>query len=872
MGDTAAKVDSDKKGFRPGEALFRTALPTGCPVGGSEAECRRVLSSGGVCISRPYTLGKNIAGTEDLVVPGMAPGEEVIAVRKGRHGSLAAAAAAAAKDLCMRYGQSDVAEYAAWKTADGGIRESMCASRWVEPGSAGGPRLFCDNLNVSTTKGRDDVGKGTVYQFLKPFGLKPHGRGTVDAGVPMDDFFSVSYCASAKASSQQEWKIMLADVAMNVVWLLLAILDFAKDHRGSDVSDFGTEMRGIMAAHPAVILARGLTFLMLLNAAAKAQELYLVNYDLAFDLSGCQNSDVVKEVGPAMFPGLEVSEAAPGKLTSGLNCVYFCTIDEDDAAARMKIYNKGVETIQQGGSVRSKDVSDKSGYLLNPSTRRLTDVFHDPRYFMHGVTRIEFTIECSSSIGAVKRLVKKYTAILSAPGALVSCSMHEMIKSMGMFVRRSVVVFYPHISEAKAAMWANRSDIEVSESEDPEKRHSDFRKQLIDTPEAFLMRYHNSRTGKVNGLTIRGHCATRSGRSKSAWAMTAEALGWASTCKNDSFLFICVAGDTGGEEGGVSGLADMSNMYFRMLVVKRTGDPSVTRTCLPWHCNFKNDNHKNRVTDWATIGVRVDEQENLRYALCGRDTVPTFDSMGRIDIEVSGVSEEADEWSVAGSEERAAVTGIECQTYKLEDHSGALGVRVAWSDYKICLVGKSNTEKLRFKVCGDWFWVPVGALGRQLIEYLKGLDSGGHKTICEVWMDEGDGFHWRPRGGGGVGGSKVIGKCNAAKALPVKETPYVILGAGLEWTGRKSSLYLRVEEGQFYAPQSIREKVLTRVNEKGGDEGVNEFLTGKLIKHTASCFKKPRGVANREELFAIVDDSGVVVASNIYDGQKRQCR
>lgn len=869
MGDTAAQMDSDKRGFRPGEALYRAAAPKGCPAGGSDAELLRVLSSGGACIGRPYTLGKNIAETEDLVVPGMAPGEKLISVRKGQHGSLAAACAAASKDLCMRFGGSDVAEYAAWKTADGsGVRERLCA--WVEPGSVGGPRLFCDNLNVSTTKGRDDVGKGTVYQFMRLCGLKPHGRGTADAGDSMDDCFSVSPCVSARASSQQEWKIMLADVPMDVVWLLLALLGFAEDHRGSEVLDFGAEMRGIMAAHQAVVLGRGLTFLALLNAAAKAQELYLVNYDLAFDVSGCQNSDVVKEVGPAMFPGLRVLEAAPGKRSSGINCVYFATVDEDGVSAKFKIYNKGVETAQQGGSVRSKDVCDKSGYLLNPSTKRLTDIFHNPSYHEHGVTRIEFTIECMSSVRAVERLVEKYSAILSAPGALVSCSMHDMIESMGKLVGQSVAVYFPRISEAKTAMWDARADIEASESEDLQKRRSDLRKQLVDTPEAFFMRYHNSQTGKVNGLTIYSQYSARSRRGKSAWALTAMALGWASSCKNDPLLFVCVAGDTGGNEGGVSGLADMSNMYFRMIGVERTGGRLAT--CLPWHCSFKNDNHKNRTTDWTRIGVKADEQTNLRLAVLDRDTDPKFETMGSIDVKLSGVPVDSDVWSAASSEERAMVTGIECQTYKLEDHSGVLSEWVAWSAYKICQVGKSNTEKLRFKVCGDWFWVPVGALGRQLIEHLRGSDSGEPKTVCEVWMDEGDAFHWRPAGDDGVGGSKVIGRCYAAKALPVKETPYAILGAGLEWTGRKSSLYLHVEEGRFYAPQSIREKVVALVDQEGGGEGVNEFLTGKLIKHTASCFKKPRGAANCEELFAIVDDSGVVVASNIYDGLKRRRR
>jgi hypothetical protein len=573
-----------------------------------------------------------------------------------------------------------------------------------------------------------------------------------------------------------------------------------------------------------------------------------------------------------MFPGLKVLEAVHGKLSSGINCVYFDVINEDGVVARFKIYNKGVETIQQGGCVRSKDVSDKSAYLLSPSTTRLTDVFHDPSYFNHGVTRIEFTIERMSSVRAVKRLVKKYTAILSAPGALVSCSMHEMIESMGKFVGRSVAVYYPQISEAKAAMWADRANIEVSESEDLQMRHSDFRKQLIDTPEAFFTRYHNSRTGKVNGLSIRGHFATRSCRSKSALAMMVEALGWASSCKNDPLLFICVAGDTEGGEGGVSGGGDMSHMYFRKVHMTRTGGSLVT--CLPWHCDFQSGGHKNHTTDWERIGVQVNKQENLRFVVHGRGVVPTFESMGRIDVEVSGVPDGTDDLSVAGSEERAAVTGIECMTYKLEDHNGALSAWVAWSDYKICLVGKSSTEKLRFKVCGDWFWVPVGVLGRQLIEHLKGLDLGVHKAVCEVCMDEGDIFHWRPSGDSGVGRGKVIGKCNAAKALPVKETPYAILGAGLEWTGRINSLYLWVEEGRFYAPQSIRDQVLDQVNEKGrgGGERVSEFLAGKLIKHTASCFKKPRGAANSEELFAIVDDSGAVVASNIYDGRKRQRR
>jgi hypothetical protein len=852
-------VKCDGRGFLPSDQLYRSCIRVrGCPEGGSAAECERVVSIGGDYISRECSLGKNVEGTQELVVPAMAAGEKLIAVPRGRHESVGSAASASAKELCMTHGRNDVAGCAAWKRADGSFwpdhYNDECALR-----------VFCDNVVIETPCVAGIDGKSDIFAFMRLAGLRTQVRtkedlvGSEDA-ERMSGLFSISKCGVVRG--RERWKVMIADVPLHTVKLLVSLLGFAELHRVSQVCDFQEELRVLMSECSDAVTVRGLTMVALLHAAEVAQRLFLLDVDLAVDSSGTLNSDALKAAPMIRSGGHEVLETT----ASGLNCVYLKGFVEDGVNVKLKVYNKTMETMQQG-RVRSTEPADKCGYLLNPSTKRLSDLSWDSDYYDNGMTRLELTLSrvCSADgfpdFDWLVGLCEAWRRVLAEPGVLVSCSVHDQIKHMGTFVGRSVVVYFPHVSEAKCNHWEEQHKCVNG------KARKQLKKQIREVPDGFLLRWHNSLTGKFNGYPIHGNFTGRGVKGEMAWELTSKALAWGSSCGKDPVLFICVAGDLQSE---------LSSMFFRMIGINRSGGP--LSTYLPWHCCYRRDNFKNHLVDFERVGVCANEQDNLRFKVVGRVVKPSFLTMGTLDISLSGeLATEADVWTIVDSEERAVVTGVPRQYHQVSDHNGALSAWKAWTSYKICCVGKDKTKKIRFQVGSDWFWAPngirgLGAASKQLIEHLEGL--GSPATVCEVLMDSGNNFRWRE--GVVASGSKVVGRCHSARALPVDEKPYAILGSGLQREGRKTMMYVWVEAGRFYIPQSIREQVFAALSIKAtdgcSDEAINSFLKGKLILHAAARFERVLGLPNCEELLVIVDDSGVVVASNIYDGQKRQCR
>ena len=71
----------------------------GCPQGGTYAEKQRVMHAGGDFIDRMTTLGKNLKGDKDLVVPPVVSSNEIIVIKHGKGMSAEAIFEDSAKQL-----------------------------------------------------------------------------------------------------------------------------------------------------------------------------------------------------------------------------------------------------------------------------------------------------------------------------------------------------------------------------------------------------------------------------------------------------------------------------------------------------------------------------------------------------------------------------------------------------------------------------------------------------------------------------------------------------------------------------------------------------------------------------------------------------
>ena len=847
-GSSVGKNSMDRGGFCPGDPLYHWgSRASECPRGGSAGEYERVVAGGGAFISQETSLGKNVEGTRELLVPPMGPGERLIVTAGGQAQSMGARLLASAKTINARYGGNDVGGCCFWKRADGSLRPTYVMVG-LEDRLEG--KIFSDNMVLETLK-RPGVkaGRAAVYGLMTSLGFKGYAPvkedrcGNEDPAAMSDLFAAAKLCV---VGERIRWKLMLSNVPLHRVALVYAILRFAWSHRSSSVYSFVDEMRCLMAAHlPAVgRLDEG----KLLDAAKWAQQLFWINIDFTIDRPGTLNADALKVAPMIRSAGLEVDPRTDG----GLNCVYFKK-DKDEGVARgLKVYNKPAETMQQGKSVRSRDPADKCGYLLNPSTRGLAAVFRNASYYSNGVTRLEVTLgggnsdeEFPARFEALMDLMLKVIPLLWEPGVLVSCSFHDHIAHMETYVGRTTCVYYPSVAEEKALRW--REEYKAADNF-ARKR---LRKQLNKVPDGFVCRWWNSLTGKVNGYVIHSNFAVQGHSPKAGWDVWVRVVAWASSCGSQPSLFI-----------GAAIRSDLCGVYYRKLDVTRTG-PSLWMI-LCWDCGFKIGNFKNHVTDWGRVGVQPDLLNNLRMQLVDPSVKPSFGTMGGMDISVSVSPSSEDSWFVSDIEKMAVVTGVSRRVYEVKDHNESLGTWTACRRHKVL-----GDSKLEFEVGGDRFYAPSGGASKKLIKHLEDFPG----STFEVVVDPGRNFRWRVSGV--ASGSKALVKCRAARELPVEALSYGILGAGLESVGRKSSLYVSVVSGgTFFLPQSIREQVFAELNLKETDpfcdEAVDSFLKTKLVLHAARRSGRVRGQTNGEEFLSIVDSSGAVVMTNVDDGWKRQ--
>ena len=893
---------SDIRGFARSSPLCRQPnAHKGCPDGGSEAEYLRVIASGGKFINQIGILGKNVKGEENLTVLPMASGERLISVNPGRCASTSAAVIGVAKELSMMHGGHDVAKFAAWQADDGTVLPPISEKLIADCPMA--HSLFCDNVTVYSLKHKpeskvkfngsgeksDDSttiiekpssinagpsekissdaqhpsnsakplllseqnGREHVFQFMTSLGFKVQ-RGQQTEDQDRSKRFFVSLCRTARDSKYYKWKISLADVPIESVELVCDMLKQAETNCYAEMAPPGLYEQ-FKTKYSAAMMNLGITPGKFQVTFESAQKLLFCDIDLTYDLPGTLNSIAFAQA--VVTQGLEVDEASK----CGINCVKTKQFKFGTVNAVFKAYNKLAETMQQG-SARSNEIDCKTAYLLNPSTKHLQEVLRTPDYNQNGITRYEATLSgISGQIPAFRQMydiMAKYKGLFN-PSTLVTCSVQNHIKLMELHVNRSIVVYFPDMFDFKKKEWLGRT---CKKRDNVNKL---LKQNLNEIPDAVLIRYNNTSTGKFNGHLIKSQFAGRADRDVSGWDLTAKSLAWATSCKQNPILFVCVAGSlqASAKESRIV------NMYFRQVEIERTGPSFEMATYLPWHCGFERGNQKNSSTDWSFVGVDRISLENLKFQCIARDVKPSYQTMGTLDIKISGDSTEEEVFSHASSDTREAISGLTNRYYEVSKHNGALETWVNWEKYKVCELGRAKTKKLRFLVGGDWFWIPVGKESTEIMEYLEKNDTAEKQTIASVRM-VGNNLEWRVS----ETGHKIQGgRCKGARSFPVDSEPVQIEGGGLQTTGTgEPSLFVCTKFGKHYLPQSIREQLQRYVKDKKIVASICNFVSTLQILHPESSFGRVPNMKNAEEYMSILDSAGNTIASNMDGGAKRR--
>ena len=842
----------DIRGFDSQSQLFRSSSrKRKAPEGGAEGEYDQIVARGGPFISEDTLLGKSISGERNIILPSLKATEKLIHVDVGLCKSCSSAATTAAKELSVRFGSHNVGDCLGWLDAEGERLLSFPATQmWTEPTSK---RIFCDNITL-WTESDPKSGRETVFQFMKCFGLQSH-KGSSEAEEK--HWFFVKLCLKSKKDQRSKWKVSLAELNIDLIEMLYRGLQLAEDVRNRDLEKvmgalyqkFKNEFAK-SSSYP-----KSLDFANFAKAISCGTKLFYCDIDLTIDVPGTLDCSSLKTLAHDHGYGTIQSE------NCGKNLVRLELIKTESYMASVKFYNKIHETLEQGDA-KSQSIASKIGYLLNPSTKHLQQTFRNEEYYAHGVTRYETTFSSRGTGQTIPKFkdmifqVEKMRFLLS-PATLVTKSIEDHIKCMEVYVKRSVVVYYPGVYEAKKDQWDRRPRNAA------DKNNRALRNRLNEIPDGFIITHNNSASGKFVGHVLNSHFTGRSNAKVSGWTRVSQAAAWASSIQEDPLMFICVRGLLGTGESEQSS----SRIYFRKIPIKKV-IPSLERPWMyiPWNCTFMTFNYQNKCLDWQMIGINVDNLQNLRFKAIDPDVRPSFQTMGSVDIELDGVDMMSHEGSGSSlaTDEKERLTGVGKSIYELDQHGGLLDNWIAWSEYKLCSVGKFRRPKLRFCVKGTWFWLPTSLkVSDEIINFLKQQASLETKVCAEVQISQAGDFEWRQQGCE----KRFYGPCKAAKHIPVQSTPMAVLQAGEQATGRSTAAFVCLDGGKFFLPQSI----YSSLQKLADGNSFETMMIGMQIYHANSKFSRVPGMKNCEEYLSILDCDGSVVATNYdFDALKRR--
>ena len=851
----------DRYGFAAGGPFGWTKGQHRCvPEGGLTAEYKRVRNGNGDFINRPGELGSNLAGTKRLIVPPMGPGEELVCIPPRACLTQRAAMISAAKELSNKLGHHNVGLLRAWIGESGKVRESIATALVKES-----PDIFCDNVvlgvrlsaaekQANTASQQIGLCRSKIVRFLRAMKFTvshalDEGQGYVgEEQDTRNNFF-------LKLLPNNLWKLSIADLSLEDISFLLNVLRNAAEFTGPDELDRPAHASRMLNWATTQVANRKrfkMTAMDLLSALILATSIEFSDIDLTVDVPGTLNCDQYIAEMAAKF-GLDAKQTSK----TGLNCVSMKEFEQDGICLRMKAYNKVFETIQQG-SLRGEGIDCKIGYLLNPSTERMTREFHNPEFHENGITRFEITFKLAGPhnaagkaniphLKAMAKLLRKFPSALGLT-TLVQCSIQESLEAHERCMGRTIGIYFAAVSREKQQLIEQEMGKTSMSTNEGLKL---IKTMLNNIPDGLIIRFRNSKTRKFNGFELKSKLFSKT-KTLNGWDAFKHGLAWGSSCGEPPLLLIQV--DQGAPQN------KLTCMYFRAVQVAITGAEQLMN--LTWSGDFKKGNFRNKCTDLGKIGVRPDSLNKLKLAVLDKETKPSFHSMGRVDLEIGMDCDDLIKASVADSEELASATGYGRIIHALQDHQGLLSDWASCSRYKIDSVGRLGTKKLMFEVKGVRFWAPR----RQSVEMIKKVDkkdTDGQQPIISVKMIEQE-FFWKIDG-------RVFGKCQAAKAIPVVESAIAVQGGGEERTGKAKTLYVHIEAGRYFLPRSIRDQLTVKWGPEQMERSLDINLASVTIIHNKGASGRVSGYANAEEYLTIQDQTGCIIASNLpSEGNKRR--
>ena len=407
----------------------------GVPCGGLEGEEARVRQYQGPGITTLLHLGPNINCTQDIVLEPLTSSEKLYYASVGETRGDDTACEKASKSLCMRYGSNDIGNFKAWE-GKSGVRPQLAA----EADRKG--QWFSDNFIVACSSSCE-WGQLHIYSLLKSLRVSTNRREKGYNSERAAWVKPISYNRDMnKAHSQNKpvkhYKIAVADIGLDFVKLLHTLFTQGSQVKLTETGDLD-ESKFARFWHSIKPLAAKYKVDMagIYSALKSATHLVLVETDLTCDATGTLHSQWFEQT-------LELSGYRVNKDSKcGLNCVKTKEYGVSEGClVTIMGYNKFLETLENNGTgVGSSSIGSKAGYILNPSTKHLRDMFHDPDYHLHGVTRLEITFRGGWSFQSMVEFALASETFLN--GCRVSCSTQDLLLELEMCISRTVAVYYP---------------------------------------------------------------------------------------------------------------------------------------------------------------------------------------------------------------------------------------------------------------------------------------------------------------------------------------------------------------------------------------------------------------------------------------------
>lgn len=834
MFDQSFDHDSVPENDKPTRVLLFRIPPKrnrGIPLGGSDGEEARVRAIHGPGIDEPLRLGN------DVISP-LEADEPIYGISVGQTTSKISACNMATKHVSLRYGHHNIAHLKAWKNKSG-VHAQLSENLVLKE-----REIFCDNIVVETSA---SFGSSHIYVFLKALGLHVNHNQK-----DFNPFLAASVkMVNSKHGSLRRFKVALADISLSRLGLILEVLKEGSKHSSSEDSEdldetqfdkFWKFIRDTAKLHNVNKVATE-------SAVKSARFIKLKDTDLTCDLPGTLNADQFKDT--LLKAGFKVNE----KSKTGVNCVKTC--DEHDfegsssKSCTMMGYNKVQESLENNGTGSdSSDIGCKAGYLLNPSTKHLTDVLHDPDYYNNGVTRFEIKFKGDWELAEMQTIMAYRLRLLDE--VRVQCSIHEHIAEHEQWIGTSVGTFFP-------ANYLEKCQ-EISQNGGGRCSKED-KKRINRLADGHVVRYCNSDTGKYSGLEIKQKaCANSRSSEESAWSTMSRALAWSTTCGSEPKLFLAVAGI-----GSIAG-GDFMHIWFRLVKVRRICCPGYSLlTYIFWDSTFKNNNKRNKLTDWAAIGVDIDSLNNFKIALVDPNLDSfTVETMG-IGLQLEGAGMELVEPSIHDTIALERATGIQATLHSVQALPDD-----EWhcaSDYYVD--HRKAGGQVVFKYAGDRYKLPADCTIYKEVKQSCGRD--GPKESLHVRYDHAASLFQCKMGASDTLHMHVR-QPKKTEDIPVKPEPQRIVAAGEKQTGRPGksngdasgmSQYVVLEDqNAYWIPYTIRKQLrcLPQFIQCGRD--CNKLLSECFVVHTKNLRTRVMGGSNPEELMAILDSRGMLLAEN----------